>query len=95
MMMLRPQPRDAKVEKGRRQGELFRRYWQPVCTSDELSDLPKKVKILAKNSLYSATRKEESAPSNSDHPLHIAYRIFCSSREVPRAYVQGAVRDDR
>ena len=27
-------------------GELLRRYWQPVCTSDELRDLPKKVKLL-------------------------------------------------
>ena len=27
-------------------GELLRRYWQPVCTSDELHDLPKKVKLL-------------------------------------------------
>ncbi len=26
-------------------GELLRRYWQPVCTSDELSDLSKKVKL--------------------------------------------------
>jgi hypothetical protein len=60
---------DAKVEKGRRQGELLRRYWQPVCTSDELSDLPKKVKILAENSLYSATRKEGSAPSNRIAPI--------------------------
>ena len=27
-------------------GLLLRRYWQPVCASDELSDLPKKVKLL-------------------------------------------------
>jgi hypothetical protein len=27
-------------------GELLRRYWQPVCTSDELQDLPRKVKLL-------------------------------------------------
>jgi phenylpropionate dioxygenase-like ring-hydroxylating dioxygenase large terminal subunit len=27
-------------------GELLRRYWQQVCTSDELRDLPKKVKLL-------------------------------------------------
>jgi phenylpropionate dioxygenase-like ring-hydroxylating dioxygenase large terminal subunit len=24
----------------------LRRYWQPVCTSDELRDLPKKVRLL-------------------------------------------------
>lgn len=34
------------VEAGSPMGELLRRYWQPVCTSDELRDLPKKVKIL-------------------------------------------------
>jgi phenylpropionate dioxygenase-like ring-hydroxylating dioxygenase large terminal subunit len=27
-------------------GELLRRYWQPVCTLDELGDLPKKLKLL-------------------------------------------------
>ena len=26
--------------------ELLRRYWQPVCPSDEVRDLPKKVKLL-------------------------------------------------
>src|SRR5713226_7874039 len=34
------------VEPGSPMGELLRRYWQPVCTSDELCDLPKKVKLL-------------------------------------------------
>ena len=34
------------VEPGSPMGELLRRYWQPVCTSDELHDLPKKVKLL-------------------------------------------------
>ena len=29
------------VEQGSPMGELLRRYWQPVCTSDELRDLPK------------------------------------------------------
>jgi nitrite reductase/ring-hydroxylating ferredoxin subunit len=27
-------------------GELLRRYWQPVCLSDELKDLPRKEKLL-------------------------------------------------
>ena len=27
-------------------GELLRRYWQPVCVSDDLQDLPKRVRIL-------------------------------------------------
>lgn len=35
------------VEAGSPMGELLRRYWQPVCPSDELRDLPQKVKLLA------------------------------------------------
>ena len=27
-------------------GEYFRRYWQPICFSDELKDLPHRIKIL-------------------------------------------------
>src|SRR3977135_2595128 len=34
------------VEPGSPMGELLRRYWQPVCPSDEVRDLPKKVKLL-------------------------------------------------
>jgi len=34
------------VDKGSPCGELMRRYWQPVIMSEELSDLPKLVKIL-------------------------------------------------
>ena len=34
------------VEPGSPMGELMRRYWQPVCTSDELRDLPLKEKLL-------------------------------------------------
>lgn len=34
------------VEGGSPMGELLRRYWQPVCTSDELQDLPRKEKLL-------------------------------------------------
>ena len=30
-------------------GELMRRYWQPVCLSSELKDLPKTVKILGED----------------------------------------------
>ena len=37
------------VEAGSPMGELFRRYWQPVCLSDELKNLPKKVKILCED----------------------------------------------
>jgi phenylpropionate dioxygenase-like ring-hydroxylating dioxygenase large terminal subunit len=34
------------VEPGSPMGKLMRRYWQPVCTSDELRDLPRKEKLL-------------------------------------------------
>ena len=34
------------VEPGSPMGELMRRYWQPVCTSDELRDFPRKEKLL-------------------------------------------------
>ena len=34
------------VEAGSPMGELLRRYWQPVALSEELKDLPKKVRIL-------------------------------------------------
>ncbi len=34
------------VDNGSPCGELMRRYWQPVIMSEELSDLPKLVKIL-------------------------------------------------
>ena len=44
-----PAPDDLTiVEVGSPMGELLRRYWQPVCTSDELRDLPKKVESSAK-----------------------------------------------
>jgi phenylpropionate dioxygenase-like ring-hydroxylating dioxygenase large terminal subunit len=34
------------VEPGSPMGELLRRYWQPVCTSDDVKDLPHKEKLL-------------------------------------------------
>jgi nitrite reductase/ring-hydroxylating ferredoxin subunit len=34
------------VEPGTPMGELLRRYWQPVCPSNEVKGLPKKVKLL-------------------------------------------------
>ncbi len=37
------------VEAGSPMGELLRRFWQPVCTSDELGDLPKRIRILCED----------------------------------------------
>jgi len=45
------------VEPGSPMGELLRRYWQPVCTSDELRDLPKKVKLLCEELVVFRDRK--------------------------------------
>ena len=37
------------VERGSPMGEMMRRYWQPVCTSDELTDLPYRVRIMCED----------------------------------------------
>ena len=37
------------VERGSPMGELLRRYWQPVCTSDEVADMPKRVRIMCED----------------------------------------------
>jgi nitrite reductase/ring-hydroxylating ferredoxin subunit len=39
----------ARVGAGTPMGELLRRYWQPVCLSAELSDLPKRLRILGED----------------------------------------------
>jgi hypothetical protein len=45
------------VEPGSPMGELLRRYWQPICTSDELRDLPKKVKLLCEELIIFRDKK--------------------------------------
>jgi hypothetical protein len=42
-------------------GELLRRYWQPVSTSEELRYVPKKMKLLCYELVSSATRRAASA----------------------------------
>jgi len=37
------------VGRGSPMGEMLRRYWQPICTSDEISDLPKRVRIMCED----------------------------------------------
>ena len=39
-------PRLTHISLGTPMGELMRRYWQPICMSSELTDLPKFLKIL-------------------------------------------------
>jgi hypothetical protein len=47
------------VESGSPMGELFRRYWQPVCLSEELTDLSRKITILCEE-LVSVPRADKS-----------------------------------
>lgn len=44
-----PDPELTRVGPGMPCGELMRRYWQPVCLSDDLRDLPKMVRILGED----------------------------------------------
>ena len=44
------------VEAGSPMGELMRRYWQPVALSDELGDLPKRVRILGEDLVVFRTK---------------------------------------
>ena len=44
-----PDPELTRVGPGTPCGELMRRYWQPVCLSADLADLPKKVRILGED----------------------------------------------
>ncbi len=44
-----PDPTLTRVGSGTPCGELMRRYWQPVCLSEDLKDLPKAVKILGED----------------------------------------------
>jgi phenylpropionate dioxygenase-like ring-hydroxylating dioxygenase large terminal subunit len=44
------------VEAGSPMGEVLRRYWQPVCLSSELSDLPKFVRIMCEDVVVFRTK---------------------------------------
>jgi len=44
-----PDPELTRVAPGTPCGELIRRYWQPVCLSADLQDLPKPVRILGED----------------------------------------------
>jgi phenylpropionate dioxygenase-like ring-hydroxylating dioxygenase large terminal subunit len=44
-----PEPFLTRVGAGTPCGELMRRYWQPVCLSGDLKDLPKPVRILGED----------------------------------------------
>ena len=42
-------PELTHVGPGTPMGELMRRYWQPICLSDELGELPRRVRILSED----------------------------------------------
>ena len=44
-----PDPELTRVGPGTPCGELMRRYWQPVCLSADLADLPKPVRVLGED----------------------------------------------
>jgi nitrite reductase/ring-hydroxylating ferredoxin subunit len=46
-----------RVGFGTPMGELLRRYWQPICLSEELKDLPKAVKILGEELVVFRNKK--------------------------------------
>ena len=58
------------VEPGSPMGELMRRYWQPVCTSDELRDFPRKEKLLCEDIVVFRDKKGRVGALNP----HCAHR---------------------
>ena len=62
------------VEPGSPMGELMRRYWQPVCTSDELRDLPRKEKLLCEEIVVFRDKKGRVG----------ALDLHCASRHLSR-----------
>ena len=68
------------VEPGSPMGELLRRYWQPVCTFDELRDLPKKVKLLCEE-LVVFRDKQGRVGALEPHCSHRGTSAATSSRE--------------
>ena len=58
------------VDPGTPMGELLRRYWQPICLSDELGELPRRVRILCEDLV--AFRDKQGRVGVMD--LHCAHR---------------------
>jgi hypothetical protein len=46
-----------EVGPGKPCGELMRRYWQPIATSAEVNDVPRKVRILGEDLILFRDRK--------------------------------------
>ena len=58
------------VEKGSRAGELMRRYWQPVCLSEEVEELPHRVRAFGED--FVVFRTKDNTVGILD--LHCAHR---------------------
>lgn len=72
-----------RVGFGTPMGELMRRFWQPVCLSSELTDLPKRIRILGEDLV--AFRDRQGRVGVMD--LHCAHRG--ASLEYGRIEDQG------
>ncbi len=84
------------VEPGSLMGELLRRYWQPMCTSDELRDLPKKVKLLCEELVVFRDKKgqvgalEELASWEAAFEQHGTAGLRAAGRQRPTAVSPSA-----
>src|SRR6516164_2577499 len=54
------------IEPGSPMGELMRRYWQPVCTFDELHEVPRKEKLLCEAIVVFRDRKRRVGALDPD-----------------------------
>jgi phenylpropionate dioxygenase-like ring-hydroxylating dioxygenase large terminal subunit len=49
------------VEKGSRAGELLRRFWQPICLSEEVGELPKRERMFGEDLVVFRTTENQVA----------------------------------
>src|SRR6266571_1088953 len=75
------------VEPGSPMGELMRRYWQPVCTSDELQDLPRKEKLLCEEIVVF---RADAARFVAKHDDLLAQQLFLARQSGPRRRARPA-----
>ena len=47
--VLPPDPELTYTDPGTPMGDLMRRFWQPVCLSEELTDVPRAIRILGED----------------------------------------------
>lgn len=58
------------VEKGSRAGELLRRYWQPVCLSEEVGELPKRERLFGEDIVVFRTKEDNKVAIVDMHCPH-------------------------